>query len=133
MANPSSPNAGIMDRSPPDTAQSLGSVPPERSPFHIISNYPAANFRSQLVEDIVSKFTKDYDIPTRAWHIYMARKNDRIWHNPPAPEGYGQVATSVSEAAFKCGFRVPVLPLIKKLFAEMGIALGQRTRTGSFI
>lgn len=40
------------------------------------------------------------------------------------------VAVGISEAAFKCGLRLPLLPILKKLFREMGIALGQMDPNG---
>lgn len=40
------------------------------------------------------------------------------------------MGTSISEAAFKCGFRVPFLPILKKLFDNMGIVLGKMDSNG---
>ncbi|KAK1365645.1 hypothetical protein POM88_041206 [Heracleum sosnowskyi] len=119
-----------MDRSSSEYAQSSGSVSPERSPFFHVGEYPAGNHPTQLSKERVAGLAKEHEIPSGAWHIYMPRADDRLWHNPPMPKGYGSVATGISEVALKCGFRVPMLPLMKKLFAQMGIALGQMDSNG---
>lgn len=102
-----------------------GAGPSAPSPFRDAVKYPAANHRSTLGEDKLRIFYDEYDIPRTLWYIYPAAKKDRIWNNPPVLEMHGKIATGLSEAALKCGFRVPTLPLLKHLFEEMGIALGQ--------
>ncbi|KAL6547086.1 hypothetical protein OROMI_022807 [Orobanche minor] len=92
--------------------------------------YPAVNHGTLLTEEEVAKFAEDYDIPTDVWHTYHPRKKDRIHHNPSVPDSYGGIAVGISEAALKCGFRVPMLPLTKTLFGHMGIALGQMDPNG---
>ncbi|KAK1399424.1 hypothetical protein POM88_009287 [Heracleum sosnowskyi] len=119
-----------MDRSPFGSGRSPRSISPERYPFFNAEEFPAANHPTRLSEERVAKFPKEFEIPTGAWHTYLPGAADRIWHNPPVPKGYGNVATGISEAALKCGFRVPMLPLVKQLFAQMGIALGQMDPNG---
>ncbi|KAK1384008.1 hypothetical protein POM88_021743 [Heracleum sosnowskyi] len=113
-----------MARSPSGSGQSPRSISPDRYPFFNAEEFPAANHPTRLSEERVAKFPKEFEIPTGAWHTYLPGAADRIWHNLPVPKGYGNVATGISEAALKCGFRVPMLPLVKQLFAQMGIALG---------
>lgn len=101
-----------------------------RSIFSDASVYPTANLRSQWTEEEISHFADKYDIPYGAWHVYGPTKRDRIYNTPPVPEGFGGVAAGISEATLKCVFRVPMLPLLKKLFEDMGIALGQMDPNG---
>ena len=95
------------------------------SPFSDAALYPAANHRSTLTEEMVVGFYEEYHIPRTLWFIHLATRKDRIWHNPKVLEMHGKTATGLSEAALKCGFRVPTLQLLKHLFKDMGIALGQ--------
>lgn len=46
------------------------------------------------------------------------------------PEYKASIAVGIDETSFKCGFMVPILPILKKLFKEMGIALGQMDPNG---
>lgn len=99
--------------------------PSSASPFNNIVTYLAENMRSKLTEGDLARLHDKYGIPRGLWHVYPAEQRDRIYHNPPIPEGFGDVTTGISEAAFKCGFRVPLLPLLKSLLKNMGLALGQ--------
>ena len=92
--------------------------------------YPAANLRSDLSEEDVEKFTTRFRIIAGLYGIYHASLADKIHHNPEVDATLGGVATGISEAAFYCGFRVPLLPILKKLFDDMGIALGQLDPNG---
>lgn len=96
---------------------------PSASPFSNIILYPTTNLRSKLDEDKLAHIPDKYDIFKNHYFVYRADRKDRIYHNPPARETCGGVATGISEAAFKCGFRVPILPLLKRLLKEMGIEL----------
>lgn len=105
----------------------------DRSAASIFSNStldPGANPRSKLAEDNIENFLTKYKIPTSAWEVYVASQTHRVYDNPEVPESLGRIATGIFEASFKCGFRVPILPILKKLFKEMGIALGQMDPDG---
>lgn len=109
-----------MDRS------TEGAGPSEVSPFSDVGVYPAANFRSHLTEEKIEEFHSKYQVERKVWYFFTPRKRDRIWHNPEVPPLFGgSVATGISEMAFKCGFRLPMLPILKKLLRQVGIAIGQ--------
>lgn len=92
--------------------------------------YPTTNLRFKLIEEKVEDLPTKYKIPTSTWGVYVATRIDRIYDNPEVSESLGGIAMGISEAAFKCGFRVPILPILKKLFRKMGISLGQMDLNG---
>ena len=115
-----------MDRTSGEASASYSA----RTHFGNAKNFPAANHRSSINKDKIASFIDKYDIPTGAWFVYRPSEEDRIYYTPPVPKGYGDHAIGISEAAFFCGFRVPLLPLVKHLFAEMDIAIGQMDPNG---
>lgn len=64
------------------------------------------------------------------YHLYRSREEDRIYQNPHVLERFGGCAIGLSESAFKCNFRVPLLQLLKNLFRQMNIAFGQMDPNG---
>lgn len=88
-------------------------------------HFPAANLRSLLIEEKVEKFLDKYRIIIGIYGVYTASLTHRVYHTLEVVEGLRGVVTSISEATFKCGFRIPTLPILKRLFDDMGIALGQ--------
>lgn len=102
-----------------------GAGPSGVSIFSNAELYPAANLRSKLTEDNLEGMHDKYGIVKNLWHVFAPRKRDRLYHNPSVPSSCGTVATGISEAAFKCGFRLPMLPLLKRLLKDMGIVIGQ--------
>ncbi|KAL8146788.1 hypothetical protein AgCh_004506 [Apium graveolens] len=125
-----------MDRAdrPPDSWDPLSnslvgtsSIRPERTGralYGSAADYPAANNRSELTKGRVVQMYDDYSVPRGFCWLYAPREGERV------PDGYGGCAVGISEAAFKCGLRVPPLKLIKNLFFQMGIALGQMDPNG---
>ena len=89
--------------------------------------FPMANFPSLLTEADLKTFRIKYQIH-RSWDIYPAIANDCIYQTPESEDGHRCVG--ISENAFKCGFRLPMLPLLKKLLKQTGIALGQLDPNG---
>lgn len=49
---------------------------------------------------------------------------------PVVPEGYDGRAIGISESAFKCGFGVPLLKLVRRLFVWMSVAFSQMDPNG---
>ncbi|XP_074352149.1 uncharacterized protein LOC141691316 [Apium graveolens] len=94
------------------------------------ADYPVANNRSEMSKGRVVQMYDDYSVPRGFCWLYAPREDERIYDTPGVPEGYGGCAVGVSEAAFKCGLRVPPLKLIKHLFFQIGIALGQMDPNG---
>lgn len=88
------------------------------------------NKHSQPGEKDIKNFHSKYTILEGTWHIYVAIQIERIYHIPPIPKGYGDCAIGIFEEAFKCGLRVPLLPLLRILFKQMNIALGQMDPNG---
>ncbi|XP_074376603.1 uncharacterized protein LOC141718130 [Apium graveolens] len=131
-----------MDRAnrPPDSWDPLSnslagtsSIRPERTGralFGSAADYPATNNRSVLSKGRVVQMYDDYSVPRGFCWLYAPREGERIYDTPGVAEGYGGCAVGVSEAAFKCGLRVPPLKLIKHLFFQMGIALRQMDPNG---
>lgn len=113
-----------MDRSNDEPGPSRESV------FSEEFAYPAANVSSRLTKVAISRIVDKYAIPTGAWFAYWADEHDRVYHRLRVPAGHGSCCTGISEAAFKCGLRLPLLPILKRLFEEMGIALGQMDPNG---
>lgn len=99
-------------------------------PFTDVERFSAANDRSKLMNDEVSAMYDKYSIPYGEWKLYPADTWDRIHHNPSIPTSHDRAVTGISEAAFKCGFWVPLIPLLWSLFLEMDIALGQMNPNG---
>lgn len=109
-----------MDRS------NEGTDPSVSSPFSDAIEYPAANRPSQLSEDDIEHFCSTYCVLKYVWYFFAPRKNDKIWQNPQvAAICGGGFATGISEAAFKCGFRLPILRILKSVLKQSGIAIGQ--------
>ena len=70
--------------------------------FADAQKFLAANIPSVLIEEKVFAMRDKYNIPA-------------FWF----------ICVGILENAFKCGFRLALLPLLKKLYKRMGIALGQ--------
>lgn len=66
----------------------------------------------------LEKFYSAYHIPRGVYHLYIPQHSDRIFHTPPVSAASGDMAIGISELAFKCGFRVPLLHLIKNYSAK---------------
>lgn len=62
--------------------------------------------------------------------MYNMNADERIYDTPGVPKGYGDRAVGISKATFKCEFRVPLLKILRHLFFQMGIALGQMDPDG---
>lgn len=93
--------------------------------FRNISSFLAANNPTQLTKKLIKEFYSEYHIPKRVYHLYQPRENDRIYHTPTILSSFGGCAIGISEAAFICRFRVPLLQLLKNLFRQMNIAFSQ--------
>lgn len=98
--------------------------------FEDRKKFQASNFRSTLTEEEVEKFPAKYKIPTGAYRA--ASPSDRVYHNIKVAEYKGGVGTSISEAAFKCGFRVPRLPILKNSSTTWELLWDRWTRTALF-
>ncbi|XP_074352390.1 uncharacterized protein LOC141691559 [Apium graveolens] len=131
-----------MDRAdrPPDSWDPLSnslvgtsSIRPERTGralYGSAADYPATNNRSELTKGRVVQMYDDYSIPRGLCWLYAPREGERIYDTPGVPDGYEGCAVGISKAAFKCGLRVPPSKLIKHLFFQMGIAIGQMDPNG---
>lgn len=98
--------------------------------FRNISAYPAANNPTQLTRKQIHEFNSEYHIPRGVYYLYMPQSHDRIYHMPVVPEGYDGRAIGISESAFKCGFGVPLLKLVRRLFVRMSVAFSQMDPNG---
>lgn len=92
-------------------------------------NFPATNLASTLSRDDIQEIREKYTFPDDC-HLYTPKQHHKVYYNPRIPEDHGGVALGVSRPALFCGLRFPLLPLLKKLFREMGIALGQLDPNG---
>lgn len=86
--------------------------------YRNISSYPAANNPKQLSEKCLYKFHSEYHIPRGVYYLYMPKPTDRVYHIPVVPNGFDRGAIGISKCAFKCGFRVPLLKLVRRLFIQ---------------
>lgn len=115
-----------MDRSAEVAGPSTGV---SGRPYSAISHFDigallAANLLSILAVDEVLKMPNKYQILDE-WSVYHADELDLIYYTPKSNmEGHG-VCVGVSERALYRGLRFPLLPILKKLFRQMGITLGQ--------
>lgn len=100
-----------MDRSVAETSSSSAVA----NSFDNSILYPNANLKSKLAENNIEKFPTKYKTPTSSWGVYAASRTYRIYDNPEVPESLGGIATGIFEAAFKYSFRIPMLPVLKKL------------------
>lgn len=98
--------------------------------FHDIAAYPAANNPTQLTKDQIKDLYSEYHIHRGLYHLYKPEASDCIYHIPPEPEACGDGAIGISEAAFKCRFRVPLLKLVRRFFVQMNIAFSQMDSNG---
>lgn len=116
MAKVSSfPNAGKMDRSDNEAGPSTELIPYGPMHYRDIALYPTANNPTHLKKKDIEGFYSEYHIPHGVYRLYMPEPTDRIYHTPPVPASYDDMAIDISESAFKCGFRVHLLRLYKKL------------------
>lgn len=117
MANYSHLRMQGTDLSPLEVGPSAGSsVPMGPNHFRSISFFPAANNPSQLTKTRMKEFYSNYYIPRGVYHIYKSKEDDRIYRMPYILESFGGSPAGLSETAFKCGFRVPLLQILKNLF-----------------
>ncbi|KAK1360682.1 hypothetical protein POM88_045156 [Heracleum sosnowskyi] len=105
--------------------------PVEYGPFYSAmahfsaSRFPSANLNSVMTEAEVRSMPEKYDIGSSLFRTWAADETDLIYHTPTVAEEFGSVALGVSERAFFCGLRLPLLPVLKKLLRYTSVALGQ--------
>lgn len=119
-----------MDRSDDEVGPSNELIPYGLMHYRDVALYPAANNPTHLKKKDIEGFHSEYHIPRGVYRLYMPEPTDRIYHTPPVPASHGDIAIGISESAFKCGFRVPLLRLYKKIFHQMKIAFGQMDPNG---
>ncbi|KAK1404279.1 hypothetical protein POM88_003884 [Heracleum sosnowskyi] len=87
--------------------------------------FASANLNSVMTAAEVRNMAQKYDIPSSIFRTYEVDETDLIYHTPKVDEEFGSVAFGVSERAFFCRLRLPLLPVLKKLLRYTSVALGQ--------
>ncbi|KAL8126627.1 hypothetical protein AgCh_013758 [Apium graveolens] len=103
----------------------------DRALFGSVASYPAANNQSELSKDRLGQMYFDYSIPRGYFWMYAFKDDERIYDTPGVPKGYGDCNVGISEATFKCGFRVPLLKILRRLLARWELILGRWIRMDS--
>lgn len=100
-------------------------IPQYSAMSHFNDNrFPAANLLTLLTEEQVAGMTTKYNIHVR-WEVNHPDKTDLIYHTSPIDCSYGMFGIGVSEQAFHCGLRLPLIPIVRQFLAHTHIALGQ--------
>lgn len=99
-----------MDRSVEESSSSYSAT----KVFSDSALYSAANLRSRLTEEKIEEFPINirYRLVLVVYLLFCALIGSIILSE--VAESLGGIATGIFESAFKCGFRVPMLPILKK-------------------
>lgn len=108
-----------------------GSADPSYDPdvYFSFPNFPATNLASTLGREDIQEIREKYTFPENC-HLYTPKRHHKVYYNPRILEDHGGVALGISRRAVFYGIWFPLLPLLKKLFREMRIALGQLDPSG---